>query len=325
MSANLTAEPPAKSRSNATRADIRIGVSGWTYTPWRGNFYPEGLRQADELAYASRNFPAIEINGTFYGLQVPTSFLDWKSATPDGFVFAIKGSRFITHILRLKGVETPLANFFASGVLALGPKLGPILWQFPPFFRYDSERFETFLALLPHDGAAAARLAARHDSRLRAQPWLDTAGVGRIRHAVEIRHESFRDPAFIDQLRRHDVALVTADTVEWPLLMDLTADFVYCRLHGSIELYNSGYSPAELDRWAARMDAWANGRPMRDGNFVTAPLDDGRRRDVFLFFDNTDKLKAPGDAEGLMRRLNVEANGTPWPEASPRRGRSASA
>jgi uncharacterized protein YecE (DUF72 family) len=318
-------EKPARIRRAAARADIRIGVSGWTYPPWRGNFYPEGLRQADELAYAGRQFPAIEINGTFYGLQVPKSFLDWKAATPGGFVFAIKGSRFITHILRLKDVDTPLANFFASGVLALGDKLGPILWQFPPFFRYDAERFEAFLSRLPHDGAAAAHLAARHDTRLRADPWLDATDVGAVRHAVEIRNESFRDPAFIEQLRRYDVALVTADTVEWPLLMDLTADFAYCRLHGSVELYNSGYSPSELDRWAARIDAWANGRPMRDGNFVTRPLDDGRRRDVFLFFDNTDKLKAPGDARGLMRRLNVEAKGKPWSQAISMGARSASA
>ncbi|HVW93372.1 MAG TPA: DUF72 domain-containing protein [Devosia sp.] len=315
MSATLTTERPAPARAAKARADVRIGVSGWTYPPWRGNFYPEKLRQADELAYAGRQFNAIEINGTFYGLQVPKSFLDWKAATPDGFVFAVKGSRFITHILRLKQVETPLANFFASGVLALGEKLGPILWQFPPFFRYDPDRFEPFLALLPHDGPAAARLAARHDNRLRADAWLDPTGVGKVRHAVEIRNDSFRDPRFIAQLRRHNVALVTADTVEWPLLMDLAADFVYCRLHGSTELYNSGYTPAELDRWAARIEAWANGRPMRDGNFVTDPLDDHRRRDVFLFFDNTDKLKAPDDAHGLMRRLNVEAKGTPWPEA----------
>lgn len=317
MSAHLAMERPARPKRRVTaRADIRIGVSGWTYPPWRGNFYPEKLRQADELAFASRQFPAIEINGTFYGLQVPKSFLDWQAATPDGFVFAIKGSRFITHIRRLKDVETPLANFFASGVLALGDKLGPILWQFPPNFSYEPDRFEAFLSLLPHDGGAAARLAARHDSRLRADPWLDARGVGPVRHAIEIRNESFRDPRFVAQLRRHNVALVTADTVAWPLLMDLTADFVYCRLHGSRELYNSGYTPAELDRWAARLDAWAGGRPMRDGNFVTAPLDDGRRRDVFLFFDNTDKLKAPDDARALMQRLHVEAKGTPWPEAN---------
>lgn len=289
----------------APGAAIRIGVSGWTYTPWRGNFYPQELRQKDELAFASRQFNALEINGTFYGLQIPANFEAWKAATPENFVFAVKGSRYITHLLRLKEPETPLANFFASGPLALGPKLGPILWQFPPFFRFDAERIERFFRLLPRSGAEASALAARHDERLRAPAWLDASAVGPIRHAMEIRHESFRDPAFIALLRRYRVALVCADTVDWPLLMDLTADFVYCRLHGSVELYNSGYSNAELDRWAARIEAWATGAPMTDGNFVSPPVADGKARDIFLFFDNTDKLMAPGDARGLMRRLGV--------------------
>src|SRR5690606_35456236 len=185
-------------------------------------------------------------------------------------------------------------------ILALGEKLGPILWQFPAAMRFDHARFEDFLGLLPHDTAAAVKLARGHDHRLRAAPFLESDADRPLRHAIEIRHDSFRDERFIALLRRHGVALVCADTVDWPLLMDLTADFVYCRLHGSVELYNSGYSPAELDRWAGRVDAWAAGRPMTDGNFVTPPVTDGRPRDVFLFFDNTDKLKAPGDAAGLM-------------------------
>lgn len=297
----MTAAGPADSR----RGDIRIGVSGWTYSPWRGNFYPKGLRQKDELAFAARAFPALEINGTFYGMQTPPSFSSWAAAAPDDFVFAVKAPRFITHLLRLRDAETALANFFASGLLAMGRKLGPLLWQFPPNFQFDPARLEAFFAVLPRDGESAALLAERHDHRLRAPAHVDATGVGLLRHAIEIRHESFRDPAFIELLRRHNVALVCADTVDWPLLMDLTADFAYCRLHGSIELYRSGYSDPELDRWAARVEDWARGRLMTDGNFVTEPRDDQLPRDVFLFFDNTDKLQAPDDARGLMRRLGI--------------------
>jgi uncharacterized protein YecE (DUF72 family) len=285
---------------------VRIGVSGWTYAPWRGNFYPAGLRRKDELAFAAGAFPALEINGTFYGMQRPAAFASWAAATPDDFVFAVKGPRFITHLLRLRAVEAALANFFASGILALGQKLGPLLWQFPPNFRFEAERLEDFFALLPRDGPSAARLAAQHDHRLRADPHFDHAGVGPIRHAIEIRHASFRNPAFIALLRRHGIALVCADTVDWPLLMDLTAQFVYCRLHGSTELYRSGYDAAALDRWAARIAAWSTGAAMTDGNFVMPPLADGMPRDVFLFFDNTDKLKAPGDARSLMHRLGLD-------------------
>ena len=292
----------------AERADIRIGVSGWTYTPWRGNFYPTGLRQKDELSYAASQFNALEINGTFYGMQVPQSFARWAAAVPDDFVFAVKGPRFLTHMLKLTRIEAPLANFFASGPLALGHKLGPILWQFPERFGFDPDRLLPFFEMLPRTHSAAARLAARHDHRLRAAAHLEIVDDLPIRHAIEIRHAGFREPRFIDLLRRHNVALVCADTVDWPLLMDLTADFAYCRLHGSTELYKSRYSQAEIERWAGRVDAWAHGRRMADGNFVTAPLDDGKRRDVYVFFDNTDKLQAPDNARELMQALDVAAS-----------------
>ncbi len=290
----------------AQHGEIRIGVSGWTYAPWRGNFYPKGLPQKRELYYASRQFNSLEINGTFYGLQVPRNFAAWAAATPDDFVFTVKGSRYLTHMLKLREIETPLANFFASGPLALGRKLGPILWQFSASFSFDPDRLEPFLALLPHSMSEAAALAARHDDRLRAAAHLDFDGDRPVRHCIEIRHEGFRERRFIELLRRYDVALVCADTVDWPLLMDVTADFVYCRLHGSAELYKSRYSEAQLDRWAERIRAWTTGRTMRDGNFVLPPLADGKARDVYLFFDNTDKLQAPDNARGLMQRLGVE-------------------
>jgi uncharacterized protein YecE (DUF72 family) len=311
MDATLDEKPGHRrpAAPHAGRGAIRIGVSGWTYPPWRGHFYPKGLRQKDELAFAAGAFSALEINGTFYGLQTPKSFGDWAAAVPPDFVFAVKGPRFITHLLRGRNTDPALANFFASGILALGHHLGAVLWQFPPNFRFEAERMEAFLDRLPRTGAAAARLGARHDQRLRSPAFLDVDPRLGLRHAIEIRPDSFRDPAFITLLRKQQVALVVADTVEWPLLMDLTADFVYCRLHGSTELYRSAYAPEALDRWAARIAAWSSGAPMTDGNFVTAPVADGRPRDVFLFFDNTDKLQAPGDARALMARLGVAPAG----------------
>jgi uncharacterized protein YecE (DUF72 family) len=287
--------------------DIRIGVSGWTYTPWRGSFYPPRLQQKRELNYASRQFNALEINGTFYGMQVPQNFANWKASTPENFVFAVKGSRYLTHMLKLTQPETPLANFFASGPLALGSKLGPILWQFPERFGFDPDRLEAFFSLLPRTQSEAAILAMRHDERLRAPAYLHVAADRPLRHCIEIRSEGFREPRFIELLQRCDIALVCADTVDWPLLMDVTADFVYCRLHGSTELYRSRYSDEELDRWAARIRAWSLGETMTDGYFVMPPLADGRPRDVYVFFDNTDKLQAPDNARGLMERLGIQA------------------
>lgn len=287
------------------KGDIRIGVSGWTYTPWRGNFYPAGLAQKRELAYAATQFNALEINGTFYGMQTPCAFRQWAAAVPENFVFAVKGPRYLTHMLKLTKPEAPLANFFATGPLAMGDKLGPILWQFPERFRFDADRIEAFFRLLSRDTGEAAALAHGHDHRLKAPADYGDGRVRPLRHAMEIRHDGFRDPAFIALLRHYGVALVCSDTVDWPLLMDVTADFVYCRLHGSVELYNSGYTDAELDVWAQRIRAWSHGRAT-DGSFVTGPTADGRGRDVFLFFDNTDKLMAPGDARGLMRRLGIE-------------------
>jgi uncharacterized protein YecE (DUF72 family) len=285
---------------------IRIGISGWTYPPWRGVFYPKGLPQREELAYAARHFGAIEVNGTFYSLQRPESFGRWRDETPEDFVFAIKGSRYITHMLKLRGVETALANFLASGLLRLGPKLGPILWQFPARMPFDAERFEAFLRMLPRGTEEALALARRHDARLSGRAWLGREVDRPLRHAVEIRHDSFRSPAFIDLLRRHKTALVCADTVDWPLLMDVTADFVYCRLHGSEQLYVSGYDAGALDRWAARVRAWARGSEPPDATRAGEPARPRKSgRDVFVFFDNDAKVRAPFDATGLAQRLGV--------------------
>jgi uncharacterized protein YecE (DUF72 family) len=290
--------------SQAKAGAIRIGISGWTYAPWRGVFYPQGLRQKDELQYASRQVSSIEINGTFYRQQAPKSFAAWAAAVPEDFVFSIKGPRFITHVRRLREIEGPLANFMASGLLHLGAKLGPILWQFPPNFALDRDRLGHFLDLLPMDTAAAAALAARHDGWLKEKAATEIEESRPLRHAIEIRHESFRDPAFVELLRSHNVALVCADTVEWPRLMDVTGDFLYLRLHGSEALYASGYDDGALDDWAARVRAWSAGREPEDAERIGATAK-RTPRDVFVYFDNDIKVRAPVDAQALMRRLGL--------------------
>jgi uncharacterized protein YecE (DUF72 family) len=285
---------------------VRIGLSGWTYKSWRGRFYPEGLPHKRELAHIGSIFPTVEINGTFYSMQRPDAFGRWAELTPDDFVFSVKGPRFLTHMKRLNDPVAPLGNFVASGVLRLGRKLGPVLWQLPPNFHFNHDKLDAFFRLLPRDTHAAAACGRRHDQRLKARAWLRTGPRRqRLRHALEVRHKSFCDPEFIELLRRHDIALVCADTVEWPLLMDLTSDFVYCRLHGSRELYRSGYGAAELGRWAKRIRAWRDGKAMRDGTFVAEPAK-AMPRDVYVYFDNTDKLMAPRDARALMRRLEED-------------------
>lgn len=288
---------------------IRIGISGWRYAPWRGVFYPPGLPQRRELEFAARCFDSVEINGSFYSLQTPVSYAAWREATPDGFVFAVKGPRYLTHMLKLRDVETPLANFFASGLLRLGDRLGPILWQLPPFLRFDRDRLAAFFDLLPRDLAQAQALARRRDpARMRGRTALAIESNAPLRHALEVRHESFRDPAFVELLREHAIALVVADTAgRWPLLEDVTVDFVYIRLHGGEELYVSGYDDAALDDWAARIRAWATGtQPRAARRASTAPPPASRARDVYCYFDNDAKVRAPFDALGLMRRLGLE-------------------
>ena len=216
--------------------DVRIGISGWRYPGWRGVFYPPKLPQRTELAFAAKNFNSIEINGTHYSLQRPEYFAQWALETPDDFIFAVKGSRFITHMKKLRNVEDALANFFAQGVLRLGKKLGPILWQLPPRFTFDPAKLGNFFRLLPRTMKEAAFIAGAHDPRLHGRAYTKVErGMTKqiVRNCIEIRHESFAVPEFIELLREHGIGLVVADTVEWPLLMDVTADFVYCRLHGA--------------------------------------------------------------------------------------------
>lgn len=288
-------------------SEIRIGISGWRYAPWRGDFYPEGLAQNNELHYASRTVGSIEINGSFYALQTPERYAGWYADTPEGFVFSVKAPRFITHVRRLRDVETPVANFFASGVLRLEDKLGPMLWQFPPSFRFDAGQFEHFLDLLPQDAEAARACAMKCDSTLRRKGSLEFTREGPLRHAVEIRHRSFVVPAFVELLSRYRVALVVADTAgKWPYQEDVTSDFLYLRLHGDEELYASGYSDEALDRWAARIRLWTHGDQPEDAHLIDPHRAVERQpRDAYCYFDNDIKVRAPYDARALLERLGL--------------------
>jgi uncharacterized protein YecE (DUF72 family) len=268
---------------------VRIGISGWRYDPWRKLFYPEGLPQRRELEFCGRHFPTVEINGSFYSLQRPEYYAQWRGETPEGFVFAVKGSRYITHMLRLSRIEKPLANFFASGILNLREKLGPFLWQFPPMFRFKPERLERFFELLPRTTAEALALARRRDRRMIGRSRLAIDANRRLRHAVEIRHPSFMTAEFVRLLRKHGIGLVVADTAgKWPKMFHVTADFVYVRLHGDVKIYTSGYSDRALASWARRIRNWDKGG-----------------RDVYVYFDNDVKVKAPFDALNLMRKLGL--------------------
>jgi uncharacterized protein YecE (DUF72 family) len=287
-------------------ATVRIGISGWRYAPWRGVFYPEKLVQRDELHYASRQLRTIEINGSFYSLQSRDAYRSWYEQTPRGFVFAVKGPRFITHVRRLKEAHVPLANFFASGILALREKCGPMLWQLPASFHYDEDRIEAFLALLPHDSDQAVKIARRHDAHV-ARAHYATDRKRRIRHALEVRHDSFANQTFIDQLRRHRVALVVSDaTGKWPRLEDVTANYMYLRLHGYKQLYSGQYSDAALRDWASRIRAWSRGgEPRTAKRSGTKPRNGASGRDVYCYFDNDAKVKAPFDAQRLRHRLGL--------------------
>jgi uncharacterized protein YecE (DUF72 family) len=286
------------------RQDLHIGISGWTYAGWRGVFYPKKLAHRQELEFASREFNSIEINGSFYSLQLPSSYQRWHAETPPGFTFAVKGGRFITHMKKLRDVEAPLANFFASGILCLREKLGPILWQFPPNFGWNEERFTDFFDLLPRDTEAAAKLAKKHDAKVKGRAWTKAEGVRPIRHAVEIRHPTFMIPEFFALLRRHNIAFVVADTAgKWPYAEDLTADFVYCRLHGAEQLYVSGYSDVELDWWANRIEHWRKGKQPKDARLVADRKHAVGNRDVYIYFDNDAKVHAPFNAKTLAEKL----------------------
>jgi uncharacterized protein YecE (DUF72 family) len=269
-----------------------IGISGYDYPGWKGRFYPAGLPRSRWLRYAAEAFDSIEINGTFYSLKAPSTFRRWTSQVPGPpFVFAVKGGRFITHNLKLRNAEPALANFFASGVLALGDRTGPFLWQLPGTYAFSPERLEGFLRLLPRSSVEAAALARGHNDRLPGEALTEAETELPLRHAFEVRHESWFHPEMYALLREHGAGFVVADTAgRWRLADEVTAGFVYVRLHGSRELYVSDYTDGELDEWARRVHSWLSGPPARD---------------VYVYFDNDAKVHAPNDARRLRARVDA--------------------
>jgi uncharacterized protein YecE (DUF72 family) len=266
---------------------VRTGTAGWVFEPWRGTFFPEGLVQKKELAYASSRLGSIEINATFRANQKPESFSKWAGETPDRFVFSVKGPQLVTHIKRLKNCQAELANFFASGPLALGSKLGPFVWQLPPNLSFDAQVLETFLAMLPRTMDEYLQLAAKADERLKSTPYLFAAQVGPLRHAIELRHSSFDHPQVEALLTRFNVARVIADTLD-NSKRDLTADFAYCRLQGPARSGSNGYTPADIEDWATTCRHWADAG-----------------KDVFAYFVHEDKLHAPANAIALRQALGI--------------------
>jgi uncharacterized protein YecE (DUF72 family) len=286
--------------------ETRVGISGWRYAGWRGKFYPPQLPQSRELNFAARCVNSVEINGSFYSLQSPIAYRQWYDNTPSDFVFAVKGSRFITHLKRLKNIEQAAANFWASGILRLEQKLGPILWQLPPNLRFDRDALARFLDRLPRSTAEAAKIGRRYSAFMKDRCWLEIAKNRGLRHAIEIRHESFITEEFVRLLRQNAIALVIADTAKrWPYMEDLTSDFVYVRLHGEIELYTSGYDDEALDRWAHRLKKWRAGSAPKDTHIHAPRAKSLKRRDLYVYFDNDAKVYAPFNAMDLARRLGI--------------------
>ena len=287
---------------------VRIGTSGWSYNHWRKNaFYPAGLPQRRELEYLSRRLSTVEINGSFYSLLRPESYAGYRGQVPDGFVFAVKGGQFITHSKKLKDVEVPLANFLASGVLGLEETLGPILWQLPRM-RFDADRVERFLDLLPPDTAAAARLARRHDHRVQGRASFAVERSRRLRHALEVRHpEMLSDPVLL-ACRRRNVALVFSHNGgEWPYVEEVTAGWCYLRLHGAPKTYGSDYGSDELAVWGERVRLWSQGKEPADAARVSTRLPPQRKsRDVYVYFDNDQSAFAPRNACALQQALTQD-------------------
>lgn len=259
---------------------IRVGIGGWTYAPWRGTFYPADLKQAEELKYASRHLTTIEINGTFYRTQSAASFRKWRDETPDDFVFAVKGHRAVVNSKKLAEAGEGIDWFFKSGVLELGDKLGPVLWQFAPFKKFNAEDFAAFLKLLPRE-----------------------AGGRSLQHVVEVRHDSFRIPEFVALLREHNVAVVYADSDDYPAIADVTADFVYARLQRTQDENDTGYAAADLDRWAGRARLWESGGVPDDLPQVDTTAPPKTPRPVFINMISGAKVRAPAAAMALIERV----------------------
>ena len=267
---------------NAAAQRIRVGIGGWTFEPWRNNFYPAGLPHAQELNYASRHVTAIEVNGTYYSTFKPTTFKKWHDETPDDFVFSMKASRFSTNRKQLATAGESIKRFVDSGIGELGSKLGPIVWQFMPTKQFDPEDLAAFLELLPKKEGSRA-----------------------LRHVLDVRHDSFRTPEYLALVRKHKVATVFTDSPKFPSFADLTGDFVYARLMNSDAKHASGYAPKALDEWAEAAKTWAaGGTPSSLPHVEEGKSGASKARDVFVYFINGAKEKAPAAAGALIERLS---------------------
>lgn len=278
---------PTKAASNdlfaapAAQHAVRIGIGGWTYAPWRKNFYPDGLVQKRELEYASRHLRVIEINGTFYGAQKPATYARWAAETPEGFVFSLKAPRYITEGKKLADTAKGITGFIEGGLDQMGDRLGPILWQLPPSRRFDADDLDAFLRLLP------AKLAKRP-----------------LRHVLEVRHPSFLSAEYVDLARSHRIPTVFTDSPEYPSLADITGDFTYARLMRSEDGIATGYSTKDLDAWSKRAHRWAHGKDNPELPHVAAALPDGGEREVFIFFISAAKHRNPAAAMALQARVD---------------------
>lgn len=282
-------------------------MSGWNYDGWQGTFYPDDLPSTKRLPYVADRFDTVEVNGTFYSLATPSTFRTWYRAVPSDFVFAIKGSRFITHNKKLNDVESALANFFASGVLDLDDKLGPILWQVSENFHFHPDRVEGFFDLLPHDSDGARTLARRHDDRIEDVSYGPDANH-RIRHVFEVRHDSYLCSEMVRIAGRHGVALAFSHSREWPYVEEVTAGFVYLRLHGPERLYASPYGDEALSQWADRVLAWRSADEPEDAERITERKAPPRKeRDVYVYFDNDEGGHAPREAARLAEMIAERA------------------
>lgn len=261
-------------------ARIRCGIGGWTFAPWRGTFYPEGLRQADELKYAGEHLGAIEINGTYYGTQKPESFARWRDDVPDGFKFSVKASRYCTNRKNLREAGESIEKFTGQGLVELGDKLGPLFWQFMPTKKFDGEEFEGFLKMLPE--------------KLEGLP---------LRHALEVRHESFLCPEFVELARNYNAAIVCSHSEKYPQIADQTTDFSYARLMCSREDIETGYSDSELDAWAATAGQWRHGKRPDGLDYIASPAPLATDRDVYMFVISGAKIRAPAAAQALINKM----------------------
>lgn len=286
---------------------IRVGLSGWDHDGWAGEFYPDDLPRNARLGYVAEHFDTVEVNGSFYSLLKASTYRSWYEETPRGFRFAVKGSRFITHLKKLTDVRLALANFMASGVLALDEKLGPILWQLPERHVFDEDRLASFVDLLPRTTKEAFALADEHDDRV-PEPFVgkdETMPNHRIRHVLEPRNESFFALEPVGVLRKAGVALAVSHAGDWKMREELTAGFVYIRLHGAPDTYHSGYSGEALEGWARKIGSWAAGEEPHDAVRITDRTPPARKgRDVYVYFDNDAEARAPFDARALMDRID---------------------